>query len=387
MLWSYLFIAFTLHSSPPSKDKLYDNATKLFQQGKYQRAFTTFTAFEKALQLEQQKTKVAKTRHFLTLGRCDALFHMASSLELQGQQQRACIYHHLLFELVQNLPTTWKNWSMHPMVPRRIQASQTKYTKHCSTFRHLLVMLQKAQLYNTKDKGKPSIQTIQHHSQTYQAFVKYEQKNSKNKVFSREILRGKCVIFAQWTQHLWLQGKSFKACHQNQAILKRCKSLLTANSDTGIIFLFEQRHKKLHRKLISRCQRVPSTLSIRVQPLKAKLFYREQPRQQWSEAKGKRSAKTTIFQLKTTSTKLQLRIVRQAYFPKTIPIKLARWSSSDLQVQLQLIPVPFWKRWWFWTSVGVVATGTVAFTLYYTAGTRFTLENPDGKGIELFSNK
>jgi len=136
--WCWLGLCFglgcgsaALAEAGGSKD-LYSRAQRAFQSQRWEEASRLFRRLLPALAgLQKKRSKRSRSYHLMTLGRCDVLFHLAESHWKRKRYRASCRYHQRLARLRRGLPSGWRGWGVHPLVPVRLARSAQTLAARC----------------------------------------------------------------------------------------------------------------------------------------------------------------------------------------------------------------------------------------------------------------
>ena len=121
LLVTLLSFSQLLSSEALAKDdagKLYYKAIKHYEAKRWAKAKPIF---QKALQLlRQRKTKSAKAKHYLILGRCDILFLLSQIERELKQGNEACLRLASIQDNLKSVPKGWQNWKVNPLLKERM---------------------------------------------------------------------------------------------------------------------------------------------------------------------------------------------------------------------------------------------------------------------------
>ncbi|HAA53958.1 MAG TPA: hypothetical protein DCE42_04350 [Myxococcales bacterium] len=103
-------------------EQMYFRALVHFRMKKWKKAEEMFLRTYEML--SALKTKKGKNPYILVLGRCDTLSLAARAAWRAGEKFRACHRMDTFHALFSTVPPTWKEWSINPVLPRRIRKAK-----------------------------------------------------------------------------------------------------------------------------------------------------------------------------------------------------------------------------------------------------------------------
>jgi len=133
VLWSVSLLFLFSSPSFASKETLYLQAHQQLGKKQYPQATETFQKLLALLEKEQRQQKTGSQGwHQLTLAQCDILHKLGTLAWKQGQKPLSCKRRALLKKKFGSLPSSWKNWSIHPDLKKRLLAFPTEFAEQCS---------------------------------------------------------------------------------------------------------------------------------------------------------------------------------------------------------------------------------------------------------------
>ena len=210
---------------------------------------------------------------------------------------------------------------------------------------------------------------------------------------------GQCDVFFHLAQIALKQKQNRIACLRYNRLLTRLNKIPKEWPTWKVHPNLPGRFQKTREAISGSCQQVPSQVELQIKQTDATVEVAETKEGQvtWKPLKQRNFS--------TRQTSLTLRVSAKGYITKTLKnVKVERWTKQPVKIELAVKPIPrkvvkrpvktptvaptpIYKKWWFWTGIGVVvAGGATAAVLAATATRQEVLVGEDGGAFRIFKN-